>query len=104
MSVRRCGAGGCWAAGSVGRRPHRSRPSRHETTSEAAEERGVRTGGGEGDAHAAGGLDHPPRDLEQMQPERSELGTGQLVRDRKSTRLNSSHANISYAVFCLKKK
>src|SRR3712207_8196814 len=28
-------------------------------------------------------------------------GTG---RDRKSTRLNSSHANISYAVFCLKKK
>src|SRR3712207_8759720 len=25
-------------------------------------------------------------------------------RDRKSTRLNSSHANISYAVFCLKKK
>src|SRR5947209_12247792 len=26
------------------------------------------------------------------------------VRDRKSTRLNSSHANISYAVFCLKKK
>src|SRR5258707_10020067 len=27
-----------------------------------------------------------------------------LMRDRKSTRLNSSHANISYAVFCLKKK
>src|SRR3712207_6847368 len=26
------------------------------------------------------------------------------LRDRKSTRLNSSHANISYAVFCLKKK
>src|SRR3712207_7218925 len=26
------------------------------------------------------------------------------ARDRKSTRLNSSHANISYAVFCLKKK
>src|SRR3712207_7777984 len=29
------------------------------------------------------------------------LGVGE---DRKSTRLNSSHANISYAVFCLKKK
>src|SRR3712207_8667448 len=29
------------------------------------------------------------------------VGRGQ---DRKSTRLNSSHANISYAVFCLKKK
>src|SRR3712207_8438075 len=28
----------------------------------------------------------------------------QRRRDRKSTRLNSSHANISYAVFCLKKK
>src|SRR5947209_10902928 len=27
-----------------------------------------------------------------------------MVTDRKSTRLNSSHANISYAVFCLKKK
>src|SRR3712207_7941125 len=27
-----------------------------------------------------------------------------VFRDRKSTRLNSSHANISYAVFCLKKK
>src|SRR3712207_282415 len=30
------------------------------------------------------------------------MGNG--LRDRKSTRLNSSHANISYAVFCLKKK
>src|SRR3712207_7132003 len=29
---------------------------------------------------------------------------GCLLLDRKSTRLNSSHANISYAVFCLKKK
>src|SRR3712207_9099276 len=34
--------------------------------------------------------------LEQVLPVR-------LRRDRKSTRLNSSHANISYAVFCLKK-
>src|SRR3712207_6915309 len=34
-----------------------------------------------------------------------EPGPRVLVRrDRKSTRLNSSHANISYAVFCLKKK
>src|SRR3712207_8701375 len=29
---------------------------------------------------------------------------GAVPIDRKSTRLNSSHANISYAVFCLKKK
>src|SRR3712207_7563255 len=38
-----------------------------------------------------------------------DVGTGAvrvlpLFPDRKSTRLNSSHANISYAVFCLKKK
>src|SRR3712207_7835222 len=33
-----------------------------------------------------------------------ERDTGLLGEDRKSTRLNSSHANISYAVFCLKKK
>src|SRR3712207_7300992 len=32
------------------------------------------------------------------------LQHGMRPRDRKSTRLNSSHANISYAVFCLKKK
>src|SRR3712207_8271690 len=32
------------------------------------------------------------------------LGLDVLDQDRKSTRLNSSHANISYAVFCLKKK
>src|SRR5215203_6681297 len=38
----------------------------------------------------------PPRPHEGACPARS--------RDRKSTRLNSSHANISYAVFCLKKK
>src|SRR5947209_16358754 len=30
--------------------------------------------------------------------------TSTAAQDRKSTRLNSSHANISYAVFCLKKK
>src|SRR3712207_7189240 len=34
-----------------------------------------------------------------LQPDRAGLPL-----DRKSTRLNSSHANISYAVFCLKKK
>src|SRR5437868_8170909 len=31
-------------------------------------------------------------------------GVSVLIRDRKSTRLNSSHVSISYAVFCLKKK
>src|SRR3712207_7254352 len=37
--------------------------------------------------------------VEGRDPPRVEAG-----QDRKSTRLNSSHANISYAVFCLKKK
>src|SRR3712207_7974853 len=32
------------------------------------------------------------------------VAAGGVAIDRKSTRLNSSHANISYAVFCLKKK
>src|SRR3712207_8918633 len=42
-----------------------------------------------------------PDDSEQRQAARERRG---LHADRKSTRLNSSHANISYAVFCLKKK
>src|SRR3712207_8058527 len=46
--------------------------------------------------------------LGQHAPERYQItGRHQLgghAPDRKSTRLNSSHANISYAVFCLKKK
>src|SRR3712207_7964357 len=42
------------------------------------------------------GLDTPPGDRR--------LRGNSGGQDRKSTRLNSSHANISYAVFCLKKK
>src|SRR2546428_9526348 len=34
----------------------------------------------------------------------SDIGNGWAALDRKSTRLNSSHDQISYAVFCLKKK
>src|SRR5438477_13093228 len=37
-------------------------------------------------------------------PDRLGLRWGRPVQDRKSTRLNSSHMSISYAVFCLKKK
>src|SRR3712207_7823695 len=43
---------------------------------------------------------HVPEDVAQPVAE----PFAQLLEDRKSTRLNSSHANISYAVFCLKKK
>src|SRR3712207_7413152 len=51
---------------------------------------GAGTGRARGVARGRGGL---PR-----------RGRGDRRQDRKSTRLNSSHANISYAVFCLKKK
>src|SRR2546430_5941778 len=42
----------------------------------------------------------PKQTAEQLQQLEGSLGAG----DRKSTRLNSSHSQISYAVFCLKKK
>src|SRR3712207_8785992 len=57
------------------------------------------------------GLWHPsgagrPDGAGQRRRQDGEAERGRLHRggDRKSTRLNSSHANISYAVFCLKKK
>src|SRR3712207_6858309 len=43
------------------------------------------------------------RELRRFHPARVGAHSGKKL-DRKSTRLNSSHANISYAVFCLKKK
>src|SRR3712207_7736842 len=50
-------------------------------------------------AVAAGGTAWSPRVTAAI-----EQGWESLTGDRKSTRLNSSHANTSYAVFCLKKK
>src|SRR3989442_6603738 len=38
------------------------------------------------------------------QPPKSKSQSAERIRDRKSTRLNSSNVRISYAVFCLKKK
>src|SRR3712207_860089 len=52
--------------------------------------------------HELGLLDEGLRDAIVQAAE--EVIEGELDEDRKSTRLNSSHANISYAVFCLKKK
>src|SRR3712207_7032844 len=49
-------------------------------------------------AAEVGGVRDGVAHLRPGDPRRGHLG------DRKSTRLNSSHANISYAVFCLKKK
>src|SRR3712207_6932221 len=62
-----------------------------------------------GELRARAGLAPPPR----RRPVPTEISRTDAVTrtlahpaasDRKSTRLNSSHANISYAVFCLKKK
>src|SRR3712207_8347703 len=50
------------------------------------------------------GEQHPSVGAHQLQPRQGARGEVGDARDRKSTRLNSSHANISYAVFCLKKK
>src|SRR3712207_7112641 len=53
-------------------------------------------GGGVGAGRGRRAAGHPGGGPAGRRPDRG--------RDRKSTRLNSSHANISYAVFCLKKK
>src|SRR3712207_8172968 len=55
------------------------------------------------DAGGANG-EHPKQGRKGGRGEHAEDEGGRKRQDRKSTRLNSSHANISYAVFCLKKK
>src|SRR5689334_24286935 len=67
----------------------RAAPRCHRAAAAARRRRGDPDGRGPRDGAAAAPAD-PPR-----------AGRGQ---DRKSTRLNSSHSSISYAVFCLKKK
>src|SRR3712207_7378582 len=47
---------------------------------------------------------HQAERLQHVGPNDGFNASTERVEDRKSTRLNSSHANISYAVFCLKKK
>src|SRR5690348_17369282 len=61
------------------------------------------------DGEAGRGEGVARRDLVRREPENRGWRAGEgeahaLERDRKSTRLNSSHPSISYAVFCLKKK
>src|SRR5437667_9334671 len=90
------------------------RRERHHHTAPTLRARAAGRREAEG-AHAGGLLRVPPP----VEPQRERLGLRDLpiepeerdgvvgravVRDRKSTRLNSSHITISYAVFCLKKK
>src|SRR3712207_7812626 len=63
--------------------------------------------GGALSAGGAGAINHyVDRDIDASMTRTASrpIPSGRLPADRKSTRLNSSHANISYAVFCLKKK
>src|SRR5687768_17659803 len=62
--------------------------------------RGLLVGLGEHHREGRAGLDDP---FNEGQVDRLRLQAG-VDQDRKSTRLNSSHGYISYAVFCLKKK
>src|SRR3712207_7721952 len=55
------------------------------------------------DQHRLAALDDSLKDGQEGLQRGELLLMDEDVRDRKSTRLNSSHANISYAVFCLKK-
>src|SRR3712207_8650812 len=95
------------------RRPPRSTLFPYTTlfrSLQAAKERGATTvlfGGGDG-GPAKEFADHALIVPSAATPRTQEMHTFMLhvisETDRKSTRLNSSHANISYAVFCLKKK
>src|SRR3712207_7150575 len=74
----------------------RSRLHRPAGRREVDADRGARPPPPRGGAHRGGPLDRPELAVSGRRAARRP--------DRKSTRLNSSHANISYAVFCLKKK
>src|SRR3712207_7860816 len=91
------------------RRPPRStlfpyttlfRSGGHGQTGDAADHGDEDRRAGPAVARAQQGRDEAGEDEERA----GHSGCDELRRDRKSTRLNSSHANISYAVFCLKKK
>src|SRR5690606_40443344 len=105
-----CGAGCLWSSFSVGaRRAPTSTLFPYTTLFRSGPDAGVL---------GAAPVQHPHRlqDPQRRQQQDGELDGAQRVvverdqphvahvRDRKSTRLNSSHVKISYAVFCLKKK
>src|SRR2546426_8350138 len=66
--------------------------------------RGGRPGARGHDPHGGGGSGRDVARAAAADRERRGCSGGSARRDRKSTRLNSSHLVISYAVFCLKKK
>src|SRR3712207_7571338 len=92
------------------RRPPRSTLFPYTTLFRSAGRAGARCRGGDGGAGGGAGRGRGDGRAAGLQLEHARDGRGTAprqgaaVEDRKSTRLNSSHANISYAVFCLKKK
>src|SRR5690606_41765202 len=99
VSLRCASALVCFGSSAEHRDRH-SFPTRRSSDLGGSDDGG---GGGEvGGAGGSGGTSSPP-DFRRFSP-RTAI-EGELRRaDRKSTRLNSSHVKISYAVFCLKKK
>src|ERR1039458_460194 len=97
-----CGSGG------VSRMPQRARAASRRLSDKAVglvEGVAAKTAVGPGPAKGAGGqsngiITQTNRDTETVAKPAD--GFGRVKRDRKSTRLNSSHLGISYAVFCLK--
>src|SRR3712207_7083064 len=83
------------------RRPPRSTLFPYTTLFRSAEQVEVADGAVAVDGELRNAV--PPHERREVRPDGvGALGQG-VGADRKSTRLNSSHANISYAVFCLKK-
>src|SRR3712207_8589030 len=83
------------------RRPPRSTLFPYTTLFRSLHTAGQRKHGRKRSNSQSGSTDHPTQGEEAAPPA---LVKAPGLQDRKSTRLNSSHANISYAVFCLKKK
>src|SRR3712207_8772850 len=86
------------------RRPPRSTLFPYTTLFRSDGAGGCRIDGYGAARHGAGLADQPGADKAQRRGGEGERQRAADRLDRKSTRLNSSHANISYAVFCLKKK
>src|SRR3712207_8647090 len=86
------------------RRPPRSTLFPYTTLFRSAAGRAGWAGRGGVDGSVGGQAPDPGEDEPDQRGAGCGVAAGAVATDRKSTRLNSSHANISYAVFCLKKK
>src|SRR3712207_7213547 len=94
------------------RRPPRSTLFPYTTLFRSGVDKGLARGHGDGKAAASEATTDAKDHVSLVQKAMDGLRVGvtagtqgqRMILDRKSTRLNSSHANISYAVFCLKKK